>query len=112
MSASGWTEKKIEGTTSRQRFGSGLKEEVHCGNDYLFPGAERYLSCRRSSSVERGAVDSSRQDWKTSPLWRALRTPWQKSLPCHPSDYAKSRRRGRRTARLSAERLRPYQGFR
>jgi len=35
MSASGWIEKKIEGTTTWHCCGSGLKEEVHC-DDYVW----------------------------------------------------------------------------
>jgi hypothetical protein len=43
MSASGWTGKKIEGTTTWHCRGSGLEEEVHCGDDYIFLSAG-YLS--------------------------------------------------------------------
>src|SRR6266403_4030269 len=53
---------------------SDSKEEVHRSHEYIFVGAERCRSSKRSSSVERGAVDRSHHKWAKRSLRRALRT--------------------------------------
>jgi hypothetical protein len=73
---------------------SDSKEEVHRSDEYILFSAERCRSSWRSSSVERGAVDRSRQKWAKSPLRRALRTSYEKSLLCDSPDHTKPWRRG------------------
>src|SRR6266850_6303617 len=68
---------------------SDSKEEVHRSHEYIFFGAERCRSSYRSSSVEREAVDRSRQKWAKSPLRRALRTSYETSFLCDSPDHAK-----------------------
>ena len=52
-------EKNLANERALQK-GSGLREEVNRGGDYIFIDGRRYLRGYRSSSHDRAAVDSSR----------------------------------------------------